>query len=66
MSFGFSVGDFITVLQLANKIWKEISITKICVTYLSSSAFERGFCPTYEEFEARLRSYVLYDHAAQN
>ena len=38
MSFGFSVGDFITVLQLANKIWKEISITKICVTYLSFSA----------------------------
>jgi hypothetical protein len=23
MSFGFSVGDFITTIEFANKIWKE-------------------------------------------
>jgi hypothetical protein len=25
MSFGFTVGDFIAVIELANKIWKEFN-----------------------------------------
>ena len=37
-----------------------------CVTYLSFDAFETGFCPTDEEFEARLRLNPLYDYAARN
>jgi len=41
-------------------------ITITCVTYLSFDAFESGFCPTNEEFEARLRSNALYDYAARN
>ncbi|KAH0562831.1 hypothetical protein GP486_002538 [Trichoglossum hirsutum] len=44
----------------------QTNITRTCVTYLSFSNFESGFCPTDEEFEARLRSYVLYDYAARN
>ncbi|KAF2187469.1 hypothetical protein K469DRAFT_685938 [Zopfia rhizophila CBS 207.26] len=41
------------------------AITKACVTYLSFKAFESGWCPTGEQFEARLRSYPLYDYAAR-
>ena len=41
-------------------------IAKTCVTYLSFDAFKTGFCPTDEEFEARLRSNALYDYAARN
>jgi hypothetical protein len=41
-------------------------ITMTCVTYLSFDAFETGFCPTDEEFEARLRSHPLYNYAARN
>jgi ankyrin repeat protein len=37
-----------------------------CVTYLSFNAFETGFCPMGEEFEARLQSHPLYNYAAQN
>jgi ankyrin repeat protein len=44
----------------------EADITKICVTYLSFSVFESGFCQTDEEFEERLRLYQLYDYAAHN
>jgi hypothetical protein len=44
----------------------QTDITKICVTYLSFIAFESGFCPTDEEFKARLRSHPLYNYAAQN
>jgi hypothetical protein len=43
---------------------KNIAIT--CVTYLSFDCFETGFCPTNEEFEARLRVNPLYDYAARN
>jgi ankyrin repeat protein len=41
-------------------------ITKACITYLSFDTFEFGFCPTDEEFEARLQLYPLYDYIARN
>jgi ankyrin repeat protein len=41
-------------------------ITRICVTYLSFNAFDKGFCQTDEDFEDRLRSNPLYDYAAHN
>ena len=44
----------------------ETDIAKTCITYLSFDAFETGFCPTDEEFEARLRLNPLYDYAARN
>jgi ankyrin repeat protein len=42
------------------------TITTICVTYLSFTVFESGFCQTGEEFEDRLQSNPLYDYAARN
>ncbi|KAF2183470.1 ankyrin [Zopfia rhizophila CBS 207.26] len=42
------------------------NITEICVTYLSFSVFESGFCQTDDEFEERLRSNPLYDYATRN
>ena len=33
----------------------QTDIAMTCVTYLSFNAFETGFCPTDEEFEARLQ-----------
>src|SRR5579862_7123199 len=44
----------------------QTAITKICVTYLSFNTFKTGSCPTYREFEARLRFNPLYDYASQN
>ena len=44
----------------------QTDIAKTCVTYLSFDKFETGFCPTDEEFEARLQSNALYDYAARN
>jgi hypothetical protein len=44
----------------------QTDITLTCVTYLSFNDFESGFCPTDEEFEARLRLNILYKYAAQN
>src|ERR1700733_4305446 len=41
-------------------------IAATCVTYLSFDDFATGFCPTDEEFGARLQSYPLYDYAARN
>ena len=41
-------------------------IIAICVTYLSFSVFESGFCQTDNEFEERLRLNPLYDYAACN
>lgn len=43
---------------------KDIATT--CVSYLSFNTFEIGFCPTYKEFEARLRLNPLYGYAARN
>ncbi|KAF1950513.1 ankyrin repeat protein, partial [Byssothecium circinans] len=39
-------------------------ITEICVTYILFDAFKTGYCRTDEEFEARLRSHILYGYAA--
>jgi ankyrin repeat protein len=44
----------------------ESKITRICVTYLSFSIFESGFCQTDAEFEERLRLNQLYNYAAHN
>ncbi|KAL1856463.1 hypothetical protein Daus18300_010730 [Diaporthe australafricana] len=44
----------------------ETEITTICVTYLSLSVFETGFCESDETFEERLQSNPLYDYAAHN
>ena len=44
----------------------QTDITKTCVTYLSFSNFDTGFCQTDKEFEARLRGSILYDYAAHN
>jgi ankyrin repeat protein len=44
----------------------ETEITTTCVTYLSFSVFETGFCQSDAEFEKRLRSNPLYDYAAHN
>jgi hypothetical protein len=44
----------------------ETDITTICVTYLSFSAFESGFCQTDTEFIERFQSYPLYNYAAHN
>ncbi|CZR68455.1 related to 2-5A-dependent ribonuclease [Phialocephala subalpina] len=41
-------------------------ITKICVTYLSFSAFESRICETDADFEDRLQSHRLYNYAARN
>ena len=44
----------------------ESDITTTCITYLSFSAFESGFCRTDDEFEERLHSNQLYGYAAYN
>ena len=44
----------------------QADIAKTCVTYLSFKAFETGISHTYEDFEARLQSNILYDYAARN
>jgi hypothetical protein len=55
--------------EQTQKLWfpeAETNITKVCITYLSFSVFESGFCQTYGEFEDRLKSNKLFDYAAQN
>ncbi len=44
----------------------ESRIARICITYLSFSIFEAGYCKTDQAFEERLRSNPLYDYAAHN
>jgi len=44
----------------------QIDIATICITYLSFTAFQTGFCSTDEDFEARLRLNPLYSYAARN
>ncbi|KAJ6437561.1 alpha-1,2-mannosidase subfamily [Purpureocillium lavendulum] len=44
----------------------ESIITATCVTYLSFTVFESGYCTTNSEFETRLRSYQFYDYASRN
>ena len=43
-----------------------VKVTTICVTYLSFSVFESGFCQTDSEFEDRLQLNPLYGYAAHN
>ncbi|KAF7552232.1 hypothetical protein G7Z17_g4455 [Cylindrodendrum hubeiense] len=52
--------------SLANITDRKADIATICVTYLSFSIFESGFCATDEEFEERLRSSQLYEYAVHN
>src|SRR2546421_11212088 len=55
--------------EMTKNLWfrdTENDITTTCVTYLSFSVFECGFCRTNEEFEERLRLNPLYDYAAHN
>ena len=44
----------------------EADIAASCVTYLSFTVFENGFCETYSAFEERLHTNALYDYAACN
>ncbi|KAI5459592.1 hypothetical protein BGZ63DRAFT_360315 [Mariannaea sp. PMI_226] len=41
-------------------------ITTTCITYLSFTVFESGFCKTDHEFEERLKLYPFYKYAACN
>ncbi|KAF3062635.1 putative ankyrin repeat protein [Trichoderma lentiforme] len=43
----------------------QVQIATICITYLSFSAFETGFCKTDQEFEERLQSFPFYSYAAR-
>jgi hypothetical protein len=55
--------------ERTQKYWfpnAEADITTACITYLSFSVFESGFCQTDEEFKRRLESNPLYDYAAHN
>ncbi|KAH0499652.1 hypothetical protein TgHK011_006829 [Trichoderma gracile] len=48
-------------------IWSldQAIIAKVCIAYLSFSAFESGICPTSSEFATRLRQNPLYYYAAR-
>jgi ankyrin repeat protein len=46
--------------------YAQVDIASVCLAYLSFDVFAVGFCPTDEEFEARLRLNILYDYAARN
>lgn len=43
-----------------------VSMTEVCVNYLTSSMFGGGFCDTDDSFEARLSANPFYDYAARN
>jgi hypothetical protein len=43
-----------------------VEVATTCITYLSFSVFESGFCQTNNEFEDRLRLNPFYDYAAHN
>lgn len=44
----------------------EAKITKACITYLSFSTFEDGYCQTPTELERRLDSFKFYEYASHN
>ena len=55
--------------ERTQKYWfpdAETDITKSCVSYLLFNTFNRGFCSTNIDFEARLQRNALYDYAARN
>jgi hypothetical protein len=56
-------------LMQTQKKWfldPESAITTTCVTYLSFTIFETGFCKSNHEFAGRLQSHPFYDYAAKN
>ncbi|ETI26227.1 hypothetical protein G647_03004 [Cladophialophora carrionii CBS 160.54] len=56
-------------LERTRDIWfqnAQIDITRICITYLSFSAFESGFCISEAKFWDTVETNKLYDYAAQN
>ncbi|PNP58742.1 hypothetical protein THARTR1_01758 [Trichoderma harzianum] len=44
----------------------ESEITNSCITYLSFSVFDSGFCTTDTDFEERLASNPFYNYSARN
>ena len=62
----YTMQDYFERTQISWFPNAQTDIAMTCVTYLSFDVFAAGFCPTDEEFEARLRLYPLYDYAAQN
>ncbi|RWA04227.1 hypothetical protein EKO27_g10877 [Xylaria grammica] len=44
----------------------QLSITIICITYLSYQSFADGRCGTYRRLEKRFRLHPFYDYAARN
>ena len=44
----------------------EFAIARTCITYLSYSVFEAGYCRTDDEFKERLRSNPLYNYTTHN
>jgi hypothetical protein len=44
----------------------QANITTTCATYLLFDTFNVGFSPTDKDFEARLKSNILYDYVARN
>ncbi|KAL7804902.1 ankyrin repeat-containing domain protein [Trichoderma aethiopicum] len=44
----------------------QTDIATACITYLSFSTFESGYCPTQEAFGRRLREHPLYYYAARH
>ncbi|KAJ6437571.1 hypothetical protein O9K51_09777 [Purpureocillium lavendulum] len=52
-----------------HKLWfpgTDSAIATICVTYLSFTVFEAGYCTTHLEFKERLRAYSFYSYASHN
>jgi ankyrin repeat protein len=43
----------------------QADIASACITYLSFSTFDAGFCSTDEEFELRQRNHPFYEYASQ-
>jgi ankyrin repeat protein len=62
----YTAQDYFERTQMSSFPNAQRDIAATCVTYLSFDVFAAGFCPTDEEFEARLRLYPLYDYAARN
>lgn len=44
----------------------ETMVAKICITYLSFTSFESGFCRNRAKFKKRMQLHPLYDYSAKN
>ncbi|PTB81794.1 purine and uridine phosphorylase [Trichoderma longibrachiatum ATCC 18648] len=55
-------------LERTQGVWSlhQTNIATACITYLSFSAFNSGYCPTDEALARRLREHPLYFYAAQH